>query len=795
MMTVLWWVTCLVCCSWVVAQTRSIAVLSYSDNNIEDFVDAVFSVNKAFCDRHNMRWISLSPSSTESSSSGWVQPLGQESDPRWEKVNCLLFLTTNNDVVYKNVDYFVWLDADMMIINFRDNFIAHWIDAFPTHDILISSEYHSETGIANTGSMILKNSEWSRNFLRRWWDEDHRRGHDQILFNVLYQSLATTATALQDLQSHIKLLPIRALNSLPPAYLTFSRDDSVLHLMGERGDYRRAVFRAAEAAIYRRLTENEGKMDFHVVDVGIDRVLLSEQLLTIMEHRIPVLLAAMMASLPPPSSSNSSSLRFDPSPILQLSEATQEYRELSLQYGQLLSTRASGLTAVSKRMTWLEVAIRSWQAWYDAFLTFYPHLIVRDNSTSSSSNNSRSNLSRTHQSLWIDVLNTLSLLENDWLTEVGTTDVESMTSTASSISSSTTTTTNAIDWERLEQTYAKVTDQLLHLVAWVQPGVSQRQVWSMIVTLWQNQALGYAQRAIRIADRREMMMLMSTTMSSSSSPSMSGQVEATGTEVSPSSSSSFAVAIDILHRILDVYTRYLVGPLHGEDRWQVTTWVEEHNSYRYRLARVYQQLGDVYCARKDMAVVGVGAVEEINLDDEVAQASDAYEEAVRLWEDLLHLSSSSSSSSSFSESSATMHTHTRANGDWQWQEDHHEYLQALQHALQCMQPVRREPMADDASHHHQSEHQRQRQRLRHQFFLQKLLVLQSLFPTVPIIAPTSVAHQARTKTPSPPTAYQPDSTPLDAQSTTLLSTHPPTPPPQQQQKRRFRKKRSTVSPA
>eukprot|EP01033_Poteriospumella_lacustris_P020639 gene20639-15166_t len=275
-------------------------------------------------------------------------------------------------------------------------------------------------------------------------------------------------------------------------------------------------------------------MDFHVVDVGIDRAFLAEQLVTIMEQRIPVLLQAMNASSSPLPNNHQhhhhqQPLCFDPHPIVHLSETTQEFRELSLQYGQLVSTRASGLTAVSKRIAWLEAAIRSWQTWYDAFLTCYPPLMMAQYSTSSNHHS----LSMTHTRLWVDVLNTLSLLENDWLTEVSTATAR---------------------WELIEQTYAKVTRQLLLLVSWVQPGVSQRQVWSMLATLWQNQALVAAQRAVGTTDSSDRVV------------------------VTPSSLS------DMLHQVLDVYTRYLVGPFVQEDRWQpVSTWVEEHNSYRYRL--------------------------------------------------------------------------------------------------------------------------------------------------------------------------------------------------------------------
>eukprot|EP01033_Poteriospumella_lacustris_P007322 gene7322-5269_t len=122
------------------------------------------------------------------------------------------------------------------------------------------------------------------------------------------------------------------------------------------------------------------------------------------------------------------------------------------------------------------------------------------------------------------------------------------------------------------------------------------------------------------------------------------------------------------------------------------------------------------------AAVGVGV--GVDDGDEVARASGAYGAAVQLWEDLLHLPSSSSSLTSMHDTTST----PTPSGDWQWQEDHHEYWQTIQHALQCLRLVGRVEPADkeDPSHFHHHHHQQQQRR---QFFTQKLLVLRSLFPT------------------------------------------------------------------
>jgi hypothetical protein len=104
-------------------------------------------------------------------------------------------------------------------------------------DIIISSERHAETGVANTGCFIMKNSAWSRDFLHNWWENyDRSEAHDQIFFDKLYKSM------LPGIEEHVTILPQDAMNSSPPPMLYQTDDNQVLHMMGQPDVLRQEVF-------------------------------------------------------------------------------------------------------------------------------------------------------------------------------------------------------------------------------------------------------------------------------------------------------------------------------------------------------------------------------------------------------------------------------------------------------------------------------------------------------------------------------------------------------------------------
>ena len=104
-------------------------------------------------------------------------------------------------------------------------------------DIIISAERHAETGVANTGCFIMKNSAWSRNFVHEWWTKfDRSVAHDQIFFDKLYKS------KLPNIKKHVTILEVDEMNSTPPPILWQKDDNKVLHLMGQPTGIRLEAF-------------------------------------------------------------------------------------------------------------------------------------------------------------------------------------------------------------------------------------------------------------------------------------------------------------------------------------------------------------------------------------------------------------------------------------------------------------------------------------------------------------------------------------------------------------------------
>jgi hypothetical protein len=172
---------------------KRVLFVSYIDNksfgNPRHYSRYSFTLNKAFCQRHGFDYLVLTNKSTPS-----------ESDPRWEKVNIMYFLLKKSMISSDyNLDYhyFVWFDADLLFLPSsysslpdQEDIVHRIISSHPNSSVLISSEYHAETGIANTGCFIVKNTVFSLLFFRTWLnDMNHSEGHDQILFGKLYNIL------------------------------------------------------------------------------------------------------------------------------------------------------------------------------------------------------------------------------------------------------------------------------------------------------------------------------------------------------------------------------------------------------------------------------------------------------------------------------------------------------------------------------------------------------------------------------------------------------------------------------
>lgn len=111
----------------------------------------------------------------------------------WYKPKFLL-----NVLDEKNPDYILFLDADAIVCN--NNYkIEEFIDE--NYDIVVTRDYGPS--VMNAGVILLKNTDWVRSFLQKWWDISNELNgpngepkgyynnglwHDQTCFGYLYNN-------------------------------------------------------------------------------------------------------------------------------------------------------------------------------------------------------------------------------------------------------------------------------------------------------------------------------------------------------------------------------------------------------------------------------------------------------------------------------------------------------------------------------------------------------------------------------------------------------------------------------
>jgi hypothetical protein len=83
--------------------------------------------------------------------------------PAWTKIRAVQHLLNEEQAC----DWVVWLDADTVIMN-SDISIESFLPADDSHDFLVGSD--DRGGGQNSGVMLFRNTQWSKQFLQNWWD-------------------------------------------------------------------------------------------------------------------------------------------------------------------------------------------------------------------------------------------------------------------------------------------------------------------------------------------------------------------------------------------------------------------------------------------------------------------------------------------------------------------------------------------------------------------------------------------------------------------------------------------------
>lgn len=90
----------------------------------------------------------------------------QTSDYRWFKIKFLIDALDPLSGWAKSTNYIVWIDADAIILDFSLN-ITNIGNMYPLADIIASADIRM--GLINTGFLIMRNTNWLRQFLHEWY--------------------------------------------------------------------------------------------------------------------------------------------------------------------------------------------------------------------------------------------------------------------------------------------------------------------------------------------------------------------------------------------------------------------------------------------------------------------------------------------------------------------------------------------------------------------------------------------------------------------------------------------------
>lgn len=152
-----------------------IGICTFVDENIKEFSFISTFVHQLYANRHQYDYQVFS------------KKYFSNRTAHWEKLNCLL------EMLNQSYDYVMWIDADAIFYNF-DFKLEEWLQMYPT-EMYFSSDYpysSSSKNYINTGIMIMKNTDWVKNFIHEWIN--HKLGidfyqnayHEQQTVNLLY---------------------------------------------------------------------------------------------------------------------------------------------------------------------------------------------------------------------------------------------------------------------------------------------------------------------------------------------------------------------------------------------------------------------------------------------------------------------------------------------------------------------------------------------------------------------------------------------------------------------------------
>ncbi len=177
-------------------QRASLGVVTLWDPNIDAWARQHAEDKRAYCERHGFAFY------------GYTDVFTTDRAPHWSKIPAVQQHLADHDWVF-------WTDADAAITNF-DFDLRDFCD--DEYDLVVT---HDELGL-NSGSMLIRNTEAARHFLRRAWIQD--------VSDLFYEQAAMARAIALLPQLRVKVLEKRSMNSF---WNEHRRGDFIMHAAGQ----------------------------------------------------------------------------------------------------------------------------------------------------------------------------------------------------------------------------------------------------------------------------------------------------------------------------------------------------------------------------------------------------------------------------------------------------------------------------------------------------------------------------------------------------------------------------------
>ena len=212
-------------------------IVTFSDEKIRPYAQFTEQINQAYADRHKYAF-----------EASHDRKLGDDWDVQWEKVRIL-----NEELRNPENSWVVWIDADAAVHHQDtplESFMVPGKDIIVSHDGVnkkddLAQEERDQPWYVNTGMLMVKNTPWSREFVKKWLDEagEFKKGaklQDQDKFvQMLRADWDGAALGIGAVKSHVEVLPPKAINS---EYGDDTQDTFLWHLMAREEEYRKDQF-------------------------------------------------------------------------------------------------------------------------------------------------------------------------------------------------------------------------------------------------------------------------------------------------------------------------------------------------------------------------------------------------------------------------------------------------------------------------------------------------------------------------------------------------------------------------